>query len=129
MPNPFLPKKKRKESLFSAAYGKIDTKGLEVLIASTIPFVLFDARFSSGDATSHHIPTAQFFSREEATPAQVKKRIPSKKTLIVVYCSNINCPMGSHLAHHLIGMGYRNILKYEEGIEEWIRTGHKVEKS
>lgn len=108
----------------SKIYGHIDTEGLVKLIASDVPFVIFDARTAQWD-DGKRIAFAKALSYE-ATEKEAAKAIPAKKSLIVVYCSNAQCPASSYLAKRLSELGYSNILKYEEGIQQWINAGHTV---
>ncbi len=48
---------------------------------------------------------------------------------IVVYCSNATCT-GSALAATLLeGRGYRNVLRYTAGKQDWIDAGLPIEQS
>jgi rhodanese-related sulfurtransferase len=105
--------------------GKIDTAGLEVLISSGVPFVIIDARGGQWD-DGKRIAGAQNLT-SEASAEEIAEVIPSKTTLVVVYCSNAKCQASTRLVNHLVALGYSNVLKYEEGIEEWVKTGHQVD--
>ena len=109
-----------------AKYGRIDTLGLAALLSSGISFVLLDARSGKWD-DEQRIGSAQTLSNEVTGP-QAAKVIPTKQSLIVVYCSNIQCPASNNLAKNLFELGYLNILKYEEGIQEWVNSGQPVRK-
>lgn len=108
-------------------YGHIDTKGLANLISSKVPIIILDARSKPWD-DGKRIPSAKLLS-SEATEKEAAKAIPKKNSLIVVYCSNPQCPASTYLAKRLIELGYSNILKYDEGIEGWINTGHPVNET
>ena len=95
--------------------GHIDTNGLAMLISSGVPLVILDARSSKWD-DGKRISSAKTLTAE-ATPEQASKAIPSKQSLVVVYCSNTECGASSRLAQRLSELGYSNILKYEGGIQ------------
>jgi rhodanese-related sulfurtransferase len=117
---------KKKKSACVCSYGNINTETMDILTRSRVPLVVLDARAGPGD-DGRRIPKAKQLSLE-TTSKQASKVIPSKKSLVIVYCANIKCPASSHLAEHLLGLGYTNILKYEGGIEEWMASGHPVLK-
>ena len=105
-------------------YGHIDTRGLATLISSKVPLVILDARQGKWD-DGKRIADAQTLP-EGATKEQIEGLIPAKDSLIVVYCSNIQCPASNYLAGQLSELGYVNILKYKEGIQEWINSGQPI---
>ncbi len=111
----------------SKEYGHLDTNGLVVLISSEIPLTILDARVGKWD-DGKRIGAAQHLSYE-ATAEEAAKMIPNKKALIVVYCSNLQCPASTGLAKRLTELGYPNILQYEAGIQEWIKSGHPVRET
>ncbi len=53
--------------------------------------------------------------------------LPDKAAAIVTYCSNPACSNSEQVANQLIGLGYRNIRKYREGIQDWVEAGLPVE--
>jgi rhodanese-related sulfurtransferase len=107
--------------------GHIDTNALAVLIASGVPLVILDARSAKWD-DGKRIATAKTLTAD-ASEEQAMELIPSKESLVVVYCSNVHCSASSHLAKRLSDLGYINILKYEAGIQEWINSGHSVRET
>lgn len=111
----------------SKEHGQIDTNGLATLISSGVPLVILDARSSKWD-DGKRIASAKALSYE-ATREQAAAVIPTKQSLVVVYCSNVQCSASSNLAKHLSELGYTNILKYEEGIQEWVNSGHPVREA
>lgn len=111
-------------SISKKGHGKIDTHALANLIAAGVPLVILDARGGKYD-DGKRIASAQTLSYD-ATEKQAAQVIPSLNSLIVVYCSNLECPASDYLAKRLLELGYSNILKYPEGIQEWIHSGHPV---
>lgn len=108
----------------SHRYGIIDTMGLKNLINAKVPLVILDARTGQYD-DGNRIPNAKALSYE-ATAEQASALIPSKESLVVVYCSNLKCPAGQALAEKLVDYGYLNVVKYAEGIQQWMASGNQV---
>jgi rhodanese-related sulfurtransferase len=104
----------------------VDTPGLAVLVRSGLPMVILDAR-GSQSADERRIPGAKALGIN-STANEVASLIGSKDTLIVTYCTNLECPMSENLAKHLKNLGYQNILVYKEGIEGWVAAGYPVEQ-
>ena len=42
---------------------------------------------------------------------------------IVTYCSNQACANSRRVATRLEALGYRNVRKYREGIQDWVEAG------
>jgi len=53
--------------------------------------------------------------------------LPDRSAPIVTYCSNPACPNSQQVAERLIALGYTNVRKYREGIEDWVAAGLPVE--
>ena len=62
----------------------------------------------------------------ESSEDAVAAALPSKDALVVAYCSNLKCPASAKLAEKLVGLGYKNVLKYPEGLEGWIQSGYEI---
>lgn len=54
-------------------------------------------------------------------------RLPDRDAAIVTYCSNPSCPNSGQVADRLTALGYRNVRKYREGIEDWTGAGLPTE--
>jgi len=98
---------------------------LENLIESNIPMVLLDARSGKWDDKSR-IPSAQSLN-DKSTKEEVEKIIETKDTLVVTYCANLKCPASNKLYIHLKKLGYKNVLEYPFGIQEWLESGNDIE--
>jgi rhodanese-related sulfurtransferase len=59
--------------------------------------------------------------------AQAPALLPDRDTPIVTYCSNPACPNSGQVAERLIALGYTDVRKYREGIEDWTDAGLPVE--
>ncbi|WP_100448199.1 rhodanese-like domain-containing protein [Glycomyces xiaoerkulensis] len=55
--------------------------------------------------------------------------LPDRDAAIVTYCSNPACPNSGQVADRLTAMGYTNVRKYKEGIEDWTAAGLPVESA
>ena len=49
--------------------------------------------------------------------------LPDRDAAIVSYCSNPACPNSGQVADRLTALGYTNVRKYKEGIEDWTAAG------
>ena len=103
----------------------INTTVLENLIESNIPMVLLDARSGKWDDKSR-IPGAQSLN-DKSTKEEFKRIIATKETLVVTYCSNLKCPASNKLYIQLKKLGYKNVLEYPFGIQEWLESGNDIE--
>ena len=111
----------------SEAKLSIDAKGLKALLDTKAPMVLLDARSGKYD-DGQRIPGAKQMN-PDATDADIAKAAPSKDALIVAYCTSLKCPASKMLAENLVKLGYKNVIKYPGGIEEWVKLGNPVEKA
>lgn len=59
---------------------------------------------------------------------QLKRVLPSRDSVIIVYCSNKECPASKMLAKKLVSEGYTNVYKYPAGMQEWLEKGYPTEK-
>jgi rhodanese-related sulfurtransferase len=62
------------------------------------------------------------------TEKETANVIPAKDSLVVTYCSSINCHWSGNLAKHLRSMGYTNVREYPAGIRGWKRAGRPTEQ-
>jgi rhodanese-related sulfurtransferase len=53
--------------------------------------------------------------------------LPDRAAPIVTYCSNPACPNSQRVADRLAAIGYGNVRKYREGIEDWVAAGLPTE--
>ena len=49
-------------------------------------------------------------------------------TLIVVYCSNLECPLGRGLTEFLVQMEFKKLYLFDEGYDYWEREDMPIEK-
>ncbi len=88
-------------------------------------FVLVDALAPISFAASH-LPGAI-----NLPPRWVEERaaakIPNLETEIVVYCSGVTCDSSVLAAEALEALGYRNLVHYRGGKEDWVAAGLPLE--
>ncbi|GAA2831307.1 rhodanese-like domain-containing protein [Kitasatospora sp. CM 4170] len=53
--------------------------------------------------------------------------LPDRDAAIVTYCSNPACPNSGQVAERLVALGYTDVRKYREGIEDWTGAGLRTE--
>ncbi|GCD96866.1 rhodanese-like domain-containing protein [Embleya hyalina] len=67
------------------------------------------------------------------TPTDVDEKaaslLPDLDAAIVTYCSNPACPNSGQVADRLTAIGYTNVRKYREGIQDWVEAGLPVESA
>lgn len=64
---------------------------------------------------------------EEHVPDRAAILLPDKDAAIVTYCSNASCPNSQAVATLLTNLGYTNVRKYREGIQDWVEAGLPIE--
>ncbi|MFI6507475.1 rhodanese-like domain-containing protein [Streptosporangium sp. NPDC050855] len=55
--------------------------------------------------------------------------LPDLDAAIVTYCSNPACPNSGQVADRLTALGYTDVRKYREGIEDWAEAGLPLESA
>jgi rhodanese-related sulfurtransferase len=108
-----------------AALAEIARDELVTRIEGGEPLVLVDALgpISYGAA---HLPGA-INMPPERVDALADRRIPSLDDLVVVYCANPACESSVEVAERLVELGYRNVLHYAGGKEDWASVGLPLE--
>lgn len=61
--------------------------------------------------------------------AQAPTLLPDRDAAIVTYCSNPACPNSGQVADRLTALGYTNVRKYREGIQDWVDAGLPTESA
>lgn len=61
--------------------------------------------------------------------AKAADLLPNRNTAIVTYCSNPACPNSGQVAERLTALGYTNVRKYREGIQDWVQAGLPTESA
>ncbi len=73
-----------------------------------------------------HLPGALPLVADDVV-ARAAEVLPDKHAAIVTYCSNPACGNSQAVASRLEQLGYTNVRKYREGIEDWTAAGLPVE--
>jgi rhodanese-related sulfurtransferase len=53
--------------------------------------------------------------------------LPDKSAAIVTYCSGPTCSNSHLVADRLLALGYTNVRKYQDGIQDWFEAGLPTE--
>ncbi|AKJ64346.1 rhodanese-like domain-containing protein [Kiritimatiella glycovorans] len=106
-----------------ADVAKLNTAAMKAVVASG-GAVILDARSGKYD-DGLRLPGAKQLAPGSSRKV-VARHIPNKQSLVVTYCSNLQCPASHKLARHLQKLGYENVVKYPQGIEGWIEAGGRV---
>ena len=64
---------------------------------------------------------------EADVEARAAQLLPDKDAAIVTYCSNAACGNSQAVANKLEKLGYTNVRKYREGIQDWVEAGLPAE--
>ncbi len=107
-------------------WGVVDTQGLEALLGSKVPLRLVDARTDKWfDGTliqgAERLPA-------DASNEVIKKTLPNKQHLVVVYCFGESCPASKNLATRLVELGYSHVIDYHLGIQAWTAQQKPTQK-
>ncbi|TDB75658.1 rhodanese-like domain-containing protein [Micromonospora sp. KC723] len=73
-----------------------------------------------------HLPGAVPLIEADVS-ARAAELLPDREAAIVTYCSNPSCPNSGRVADRLTALGYTNVRKYAEGIEDWVAAGLPTE--
>ncbi|MFT2018054.1 rhodanese-like domain-containing protein [Streptomyces sp. 796.1] len=77
---------------------------------------------------ARHLPGAVALVRADVD-AQASALLPDRDAAIVTYCSNTACPNSGQVADRLTALGYTNVRKYREGIQDWVEAGLPTESA
>lgn len=75
-----------------------------------------------------HLPGAVALAPGEVD-AQASSVLPDRDAAIVTYCTGPSCPNSGQVADRLAALGYTNVRKYREGIEDWVTAGLPTQSS
>jgi rhodanese-related sulfurtransferase len=88
-----------------------------VTVVDALPSSYFDQQ---------HLPGAVNLFVDEARERAFEV-LPDKDAAIVAYCSNESCPNSEGVARLLTSLGYTNVRRYVEGIQDWVEAGLPTE--
>jgi rhodanese-related sulfurtransferase len=75
-----------------------------------------------------HLPAAVALAPGDVD-AMASTVLPDKNAAIVTYCTGPSCANSGQVADRLTALGYINVRKYREGIEDWTGAGLPTESS
>ena len=75
-----------------------------------------------------HLPGALNLVEDEVDE-RAADLLPDKGAPIVTYCSNTACNNSQAVANRLANLGYTNVRKYAEGIQDWAEHDLPVEST
>ncbi|MFF5212582.1 rhodanese-like domain-containing protein [Streptosporangium sp. NPDC000396] len=73
-----------------------------------------------------HLPGAIALVESEVS-TRAAELLPDKDAAVVTYCSNPACGNSEAVARRLAALGYTDVRKYREGIQDWVEAGLPVE--
>ncbi|MEV7522941.1 rhodanese-like domain-containing protein [Streptomyces sp. NPDC091371] len=73
-----------------------------------------------------HLPGAVELVRADVDD-RAPDLLPDLDAAIVTYCSNPGCANSGQVADRLTALGYTNVRKYREGIQDWVEAGLPTE--
>ena len=114
--SPIESSSKVKEADGNKGYDEIHTKELHELLDKNKNVIVVDSR--PADPYDNKIPGSK------SVPYNAKDEIiegilTNKEALIVVYCYSPECHLSTKLAKRLVKLGYKNVVKFPEGIKGW----------
>ncbi len=74
-----------------------------------------------------HLPGALPLAPAELDAKAAQELLPDRSAAIVTYCSNPACANSTQVADRLTALGYTDVRKYREGIEDWTAAGLPTE--
>lgn len=108
----------------TAREATISTEGLAALLNAKATAAVVDARTAKWD-DGKRIAGAKRVE-PTASEAEITAALPDKNALVVAYCSNTKCQASHELAARLRDLGYKNVVRYPDGIAGWVEAGHEV---
>jgi rhodanese-related sulfurtransferase len=109
----------------TAALAVISRESLWQKISDGEEFVLVDALAPIAFAAAR-LPRSVNIP-PHAVDELAARRIPDFDTEVVVYCANPTCESSVEVAERLLELGYRNVLHYPGGKQEWREAGLPLE--
>ncbi|SDP80353.1 rhodanese-like domain-containing protein [Lentzea jiangxiensis] len=98
-------------------------KGIDagtLVVVDTMPAAYYEKEHLPGAV---NIPGFPYEQAAEFTDRHAPDVLPDKTAEIVVYCANVPCRNSELVGARLLRLGYSNVRKYREGIEDWVGAG------
>lgn len=109
-------------------YKKITADELKAMMEKDANLFIVDSRSAEYMADGTIIKGAVVKPTSELTKEFLSEKAKTPETAIVFYCSNENCPASMQSANKAAEFGFKNILKYPGGIDDWKAKGYPTEK-
>jgi glyoxylase-like metal-dependent hydrolase (beta-lactamase superfamily II)/rhodanese-related sulfurtransferase len=106
---------------------EISTLELRELMKSSSQFTLLDCRA----ADYYHwerLPGAKNLRWKKIADAALDK-LPDKNSLVITHCQSFLCPASVKGYEALVSRGYKNIIEYSGGVEDWKAHGFATEST
>ena len=97
------------------------------------------AAIAAGDVTVVDALPADYYDQQHLPGAlnlveaevgtRASQLLPDKSAAIVTYCSNAACGNSEAVAVLLTKLGYANVRKYRDGIQDWVEAGLPTEST
>ena len=116
----------QQEDTIKHPWGEIDTQGLEAMLNAKVPMTLVDARADKWFDGILILGAQRLPS--DAHEDVIRKILPNKNQLVVVYCAGEGCDASKNLAKRLVGQGYENVIDYHGGTKEWLASHKPIQK-
>ena len=91
-----------------------------LVVLDTMPTSYYEKEHLPG---ARNIPGFPYEDAAEFTDRHAPEVLPDKTATIVVYCANIPCRNSELVGMRLRELGYTDVRKYREGIEDWVAAG------
>lgn len=98
-------------------------KGIDagtLVVVDTMPVAYYEKEHLPGAV---NIPGFPYEEAAESAARHAPTVLPDKSADIVVYCANTPCRNSDFVGTCLVHLGYENVRKYREGIEDWAAAG------
>lgn len=89
-----------------------------VIVIDTMPTDYYEREHLPGAV---NIPGFPYEDAARFTDELAPRLLPDQAVPLVVYCANVPCRNSELVGARLVELGYRNVRKYREGIEDWVR--------
>ncbi|GGS32466.1 MULTISPECIES: rhodanese-like domain-containing protein [Actinokineospora] len=97
-----------------------------VVVVDTMPVAYYEKEHLP---RARNIPGFPYEQAAEFTDRHAPSVLPDKSASIVVYCANTPCRNSDFVGRRLLELGYTDVRKYREGIEDWVAGGLPTESS
>ncbi|MGW5054299.1 rhodanese-like domain-containing protein [Actinokineospora sp. NPDC004072] len=97
-----------------------------VVVVDTMPVAYYEKQHLPG---ARNIPGFPYERAAEFTDEHAPSVLPDKSAPVVVYCANTPCRNSEFVGRRLLELGYADVRKYREGIEDWVAGGLPTETS